>query len=92
MLCFAYAGESFTRSWGIGIGLDQLKEAKGVMIVSAQTVAALLVLEILYMSPNMAWLENTVDEASVQATMLRDAGASLLSRVRTYARFNKAVV
>jgi hypothetical protein len=86
------AEETFTRSWGIGVGLDQLKEAKGVLIVSAQTVAALLVFEALYVSPNMAWLESMSDEASVGATLLRAGAGSFLARMRAYARFNKAVV
>jgi hypothetical protein len=87
-----YAEVTFTRSWGIGVGLDQIKEARGVIVVAAQTVAALLLLEALYLSPNGAWLESMCDEASVGATLLRAGAVSLVARVRTYARFNKAVV
>jgi hypothetical protein len=86
------AEATFTRSWGIGVGLGQLKEARAVFITAAQTVLALLILEALWLAPNVAWLENAVDEASVHATLLREASMSLPSRVRTYARFNKAVV
>jgi hypothetical protein len=86
------AEKTFTRSWGISVGLDQADQARSVIIVSAQTVAALLILEALYMSPNIAWLESMSDEASVAATLLRAGAVNLATRVRTYSRFNKAVV
>jgi hypothetical protein len=56
-----------------------------------QTVAALLILEAIYISPNAAWLESMSDQASVGATLLRAGAVSLATRVRTYSRFNKAV-
>jgi hypothetical protein len=86
------AEATFTRSWGIGVGIGQLDEARGVIVTAAQTALALLILEALWLAPNSAWLENTIDDASVHATILRAASVSLTARVRTYARFNKAVV
>ncbi len=86
------AEATFTRSWGIGIGLDQAKQARAIISVSLQTVAALLILEALYLSPNMLWLESMADEASVAATLLRSGAVGLAARVRSYVRFNKAVI
>ena len=62
-----------------------------MLVTAAQTVLALLILEALWLSTNNAWLESMMDEASVQATLLRRTSLTLAARVRTYARFNKAV-
>ena len=86
------AEATFTRSWGISVGLDQADQARSVLVTAAQTVAALLVLEALYLSPNTSWLESMADEASVAAALLRSGAVNLAARVRSYARFNKAVI
>ena len=85
------AEATFTRSWGVSVGIGQLQELRQVLRTAAQTAAALLILEALWLSTNSVWLESMMDEASVQATLLRRTSVTLAARVRTYARFNKAV-
>ena len=85
------AQEAFTRSWGIGVGMVQLQDARGVLVSVAETVLALLLLEALWVMPNDAWLERAMDEAAVLGTLITTATVSPLRRLRTYARFNKAV-
>ncbi len=46
-------------------------------------------LESFWLLPNGAWLERTMDEASVHATLLREAIITKKS-VLAYARFHKA--
>ena len=83
---------SFTRSWGISVGISQAQDARDVLISIVQTVAMLLILETLWLLPNMAWMESTLDEASVHATVLRHGAGSAWSAARAYVRFHKAVV
>ena len=86
------AESTFIHSWGISVGLDQADQARSVMIATVQSVAALLILEALFMSPNSAWLESMTDEASVAAALMRGGASHLFARLRGYSRFNKAVV
>ena len=86
------AGDSFTRSWGISIGFAQAQDARDALVSIAETVAMLFVLEGLWLLPNVAWMERTLDEASVHATLLRQGAGSIWAAARNYVRFNKAVV
>jgi hypothetical protein len=85
------AGDSFTRSWGVSVGLAQANDARDAAVTIVKSIATLLVLEAFWLLPNGAWLERTLDEASVHATLLRDVSATGMTRLLTYARFNKAV-
>ena len=85
------AGDAFTRSWGISVGFAQAQDARDAAISIAESVATLLVLEALWLLPHVAWMERTLDEASVHATLLRGGAASAWASARSFVRFHKAV-
>jgi hypothetical protein len=84
------AASAFARSWGVGVGLGQLRDAQGVMTTVLQTLGVMVVLEALWLLPTGAWLERALDEASISATLVRSR-ASPLQRLHTYSKFTKAV-
>ena len=86
------AANSFTRSWGISVGLAQAQDARDALVSITETVAMLFVLEGLWLLPNVSWMGRTLDEASVHATLLRESAGNVWAAARTYVRFHAAVM
>jgi hypothetical protein len=87
----AKAFEDFTTGWGIGVGLGQLNDAKGLLTAALQAALLLTVLEALWLQPNGSWLESYVDFASVQATVAQRGVRRVLSVLTAYKRHSYAV-
>ena len=86
------ATASFSNSWGIGVGLGQINDAKNLAITAAEGVLIVTVLEALWLVKNGNWLETYLDSVSVQATVLVDGGTRLLpAMLAAYKRHFNAV-
>ena len=48
------AGDSFTRSWGVSVGLAQANDARDAAVAILKSIATLLVLESFWLLPNGA--------------------------------------
>ena len=62
------------RTWGIGYGLDQAQQWKEVLRTAVKVALVVVVLDMLRIKSNLAWLEEMADFASVQC-MLFDGKA-----------------
>ena len=101
-ICFAYgrlvynllgptAFRDFSNSWGIGVGLGQLNDAKGVIVSALQAALLLTILEALWLVPNGRWLEGYIDFVSVQATVAQRSARRILAVLSAYKRHSYAV-
>jgi hypothetical protein len=66
------AEADFMSSWGIGVGLGQVQDMKGVLVSAMEAVLVLTVLEMLWLQSNSTWMESMTDFASVYAAALMD--------------------
>jgi hypothetical protein len=80
-LAGADAGTAFTRSWGVAVGVAQAWHARH---------AAASLLHAAWALPSVAWLERTLDDASVHATLARRDTGAAWAAARTYVRFHRA--
>ena len=85
------AEENFIRTWGIGLGIGQLHEARDMCTSIMEVALGMTVLEVLWMLSNDRWFEKNVDYVSVHATLTASAAASWLHRTVSYVRFYKCV-
>jgi len=68
------AERKFAQTWGIGYGLDQAQQWKEVLRTAVKVTLVMVVLDLLRIKSNLAWLEEMADFASVQC-MLFDGKA-----------------
>ena len=82
---------SFARSWGVSYGLNAATEWREVVNEALKAALLLLVLESLYLTRNVHWLEENVDHASLQALLFGRAAPPLgpLRRARLYFDFQR---
>ena len=84
--------ERFSSSWGIGLAISQVTQFQGMLLVALESAALLTVLESMWLMGNKAWLEEHIDFASVQASLLaQGAGTSWARRMHTHLAFYSAV-
>jgi len=72
----AKAANDFTNSWGIGIGMSQISDGRGVIIAALHAVLLMAILELLWLIPNGDWLSNYADFGSVYASVTLRRGCS----------------
>jgi hypothetical protein len=75
----ARAYSDFTTSWGVGIGMGQVSDARGVIVAALHAVLLMAILELLWLIPNGDWLSNYADFGSVYASVALRRGCSRLS-------------
>jgi hypothetical protein len=75
----AKAANDFTNSWGIGVGMSQLSDARGVVVAALHAILLLTILELLWLIPNGDWLSNYCDFGSVYASVAVQGGCSRIS-------------
>ena len=85
------AESRFVESWGIGIGLNQVQEARDLLSSVLQVVLAMTVLEMLWVLTNARWLEANADYFSVHASVARNKGRKWWQTTRAYSHFYKGV-
>ena len=84
--------DRFASSWGIGLAISQATQFQGMVMVAVQSAALLTVLESMWLMGNKPWLEEHIDYASVQATLLAEKeGTSWARRMHTHLAFYSAV-
>ena len=88
---------AFLKSWGIGVGMGQVSELQGLVTSTAQLVAGIALLEMLWVATNSTWAESNLDYLSFQATLPhhthgeQNKGAPSKWSVREYSRFSKGI-
>ena len=83
------AEENFIRTWGIGLGLGQLHDARDMLFSILEVMLGMTVLEVLWVLSNHRWLEQNADYMSVHATLTASAAASWWQHIVSYERFYK---
>ena len=82
---------AFARSWGVSYGMNAVTEWRDVVKEALKGGLILAVLETLYLTRNVHWLEENIDHLSLQALLFGRAGAPLgpLRRARMYFEFQR---
>ena len=86
----AKAARDFSNSWGIGVGLSQVSDARDVVVTSLQALLVVTILEALWLVANGNWLESYVDFVSVHATVMA-RGSKLAALLAEYKMQSYAV-
>jgi hypothetical protein len=88
----ASAQEKFTRTWAIGVGIGQATQFRELFLAAAQAAAVLLLLDVLRLTGDAAWLESHADTVCVaQSALCARQGSSRLQRLRAYTDFFRCV-
>ena len=95
-LAYRLLGETtenrFSSSWGIGLAISQATQFQNMLLVALQSAALLTVLESMWLMGNKPWLEEHIDFASMQASLLAEDGStSWAQRMRAHLAFYSAV-
>jgi hypothetical protein len=81
--------------WLAALGAEQLAELRMLALAAAEALAAVTLLDALWLLPNSRWLEAQLDASSVQATVFQAPGAGARvtpgRRAWTYLQHFKAV-
>jgi hypothetical protein len=82
---------AFARSWGVSYGFNALSEWREVAKEALKSAAVLMILESLYLTRNVHWIEEQVDHMSLQALLFGRTGVPLgpLGRARLYFEFQR---
>ncbi len=82
---------AFARSWGVSYGLNAVSEWREVAREALKGALIIAVLESLYLTRNLHWLEDSIDHMSLQALLFGRAGAPLgvLRRARMFFEFQR---
>jgi hypothetical protein len=75
----AKAANDFTNSWGIGVGMSQVSDARGVITAALHAVLLMTILELLWLIPNGQWLSNYCDFGSTFASVAVQGGCSRIA-------------
>ena len=79
----------FANSFGVSYGMGAAAEWQDILKEAGKALLLLVILERLYMTRPVTWLEQHVDYLSCQALLFRHTGLSLLQQARllyTYKR------
>ena len=98
-LCFRLFGYQaqvhFARSWAVGVGISQAAQLRDVALVTAQGVAAVALLETLWVQRPRAWFEAYIDYVSVHSAQFSRLALTparrLARRSKSYATHFSAV-
>lgn len=92
MLVYQLLGQSavdaFAKSFGVSYALNQVTEWQEIVKAAFKAIFVMLVLERLFLSPPVGWIEEHIDYLSVQAVMLRER-LSLTGRIRLHLKFSR---
>ena len=76
------------QSFGISYAMDQASQWKDIVQEALKAAIIMLVLERLYVSSPIAWMEDHIDFLSVQAVMLQQK-LGFFGRVRAHTAFTQ---
>ena len=76
--------EHFANNWAVGVGIDQATQWQGVLQTAVQVVIILTLLERMGFVTGNSWLENYLDQCSIQATMIGGVGLSWYQRTKAH--------
>jgi hypothetical protein len=82
------AVDSFAQSFGVSYALNQVTEWQDIVKAAFKAIFVMLILERLFLSSPVGWIEEHIDYLSVQAVMLRDK-LSLTGRIRLHLKFSR---
>jgi hypothetical protein len=68
---------AFAKSWGVSYGLNAATEWREVAKEALKGAAVVVLLETLYLTRNLHWLEENIDHMSLQALLFGRAGVPL---------------
>ena len=85
------AERDFTRSWGVGIGLSQVSDARALIMSTLQALAVVTILDLLWLVQNSSWYETHVEFLSVYATVAGGRALRLPRLLLAYKRHFNAV-
>ena len=84
----ANAESSFARSFGISWGMGQATEWRDIGMEVVQTSVMMGILERVFLSPSIGWLEEHADYLSVHAAIATER-LSLFGRIRMHFAFTR---
>ena len=83
--------QQFTNSFGVSYGVGAASEWKDIAKETAQGLVILFILERLYLTRPVSWIEDHVDYLSLQALFFRDAGLSMMQQFRLLYTFKRRI-
>ena len=87
----ADAETQFAKTWGVGVGLDNVQQWQDVLKEATKAAALILVLDMLRVTSHRAWFEEFADFASVQALLFKGTTRSLWGQVTLLVRHQSRV-
>ena len=78
------ADAQFAQSWLVALGAGQAAELRSFAVTAVEVLMVATILDVLWLLPNVRWLETQVDYASVQATAF--AAPAAAARVTSWHR------
>ena len=82
------AVDAFGRSFGVSYALDQVTQWQDIAKEAVKAVFVMLILERLFISSPVGWMEEHIDYLSVEAVMLREK-LGLAGRIRRHLKFSR---
>jgi len=81
----------FGTTFGVSFGMKQISDWQDILYEAAKAVVIMLVLERLFLSSPLSWMEEHIDYLSVQAVMLHE-NMGLWRRIWTHVSFTTRLV
>ena len=85
------AEKQFVKTWGVGVGLDNVQQWRDVLKEATKAAALIIVLDVLRVTSHRAWFEEFADFASVQALLFKGTTRSLWGQVSLLVRHQSRV-
>jgi hypothetical protein len=79
--------DAFASSFGVSYGLNQVTEWQDILKEAFKAIFILLILERLFLSSPVGWLEDHVDYLSVQAVLMQHK-IGIVGRIRAHLRYS----
>ena len=82
------AVDAFAKSFGVSYAFNQVTEWQDIAKEAFKAVFIMLILERLFISSPVGWIEEHIDYLSVQAVMMREK-LSLVGRISKHVKFTQ---
>ena len=82
------AVNAFAKSFGVSYALNQVTEWQDIVKEVMKAILVMLILERLFISSPVGWMEEHIDYLSVEAVMLREK-LGLAGRIRRHLKFSR---
>ena len=85
------AEKQFVKTWGVGVGMDNVQQWRDVGKEALKAAALIIVLDMLRVTSHRSWFEEFCDFASVQALLFKGTTRSLWGQVTLLVRHQSRV-